>query len=142
MSKSRTAWIGLAVLVAMVALAGLGWQMMRSREGHAQSAMGGSPATLALPAKASRPEGSGSATLRWSPIEPAQADTADPIAGFRVYVGSTPEDLHLEASIADPTATSHVIERLPQGTFYFAVTTYTRLGIESVRPEPVPKTIE
>lgn len=145
MSKSRTAWIGLVAVVAVAVLAGLGWQMMRSRAASAPAATGGSPATLPAPAPAPRPEGTGTATLSWSPTEPAGGSgsaAADPVAGYRVYVGATPDDLRLEASIADPAATGYVVERLPKGTLYYAVTTYTRLGIESERPPPVSKTIE
>jgi hypothetical protein len=141
MAKSRIAWIGLVAAVAVAAIAGLGWQMMRSR--GAPSAAGGSPATLPAPAPAPRAQGTGTARLRWTPAEPASGSAAsDPVAGYRVYVGTTPDDLHLEASIADPAATGYVVERLPKGTFYYAVTTYTRLGIESERPPAVSKTIE
>ncbi len=42
---------------------------------------------------------------------------------------------------ANPAATSYVVQRLPRGTAWFTVTTYTRLGIESDRPEPVSKEI-
>jgi len=144
MSKSRNAWLGLAVLVALVALGGLGWWMMRSRAELGPAAAGGSPAALPAPAP-SRPEGTGTAKLSWAPAEPAAASGAaspDPVAGYRVYVGASPEDLRLEASIADPAATGYVVERLPKGTFYYSVTTYTRLGIESERPPPVSKNIE
>lgn len=131
MTKSRTAWIGLVAVVAVIAIAGLGWRMMRSRAEPA-------------PAPAARPEGTGTAKLSWAPAEPAAGApaSADPVAGYRVYVGASPEDLRLEASIADPAATGYVVERLPKGTSYYVVTTYTRLGIESERPPPVSKTIE
>ena len=72
----------------------------------------------------------------------ASEDPADPIAGFRVYAGESPDALQLEVSIADPQAVSFVVERLPAGAFYFSVTSFTRLGIESPRPPPVSKTIE
>ena len=143
MAKPRIALIGLAALVAVVALAGLGWRMMKSRADGGTAAVGGSPATLPLPAPPPRPEGTGTARLSWTPTEPATAaGSTDAVAGFRVYVGPNPDELSLEASIADPTATGYVVERLPKGTFYYAVTTYTRLGIESLRPPPVSKTIE
>ncbi len=144
MSQSRNVWIGLAAIVAMVVVGAVGWQMMRTRGLFAPAATGGSPATLPAPAPA-RPEGTGTARLSWAPADPAAAGTAavaDPVAGYRVYVGTTPDDLRFEASIADPAATGYVVERLPKGTFYYAVTTYTRLGIESERPPPVSKTIE
>jgi hypothetical protein len=144
MVKLRTAWIGLAALLVVVGVTGLGWLMMKSRSAVAPAGAGGSPATLPLPARPPRPEGTGTARLSWVPPEPAATGTgsADPIAGYRVYVGPTPDELHLEASIADPMATGYVVERLPKGTFYYAVTTYTRLGVESLRPPPVSKTIE
>jgi hypothetical protein len=140
MTKSRIAWIGTAAVVVIVALAGIGWLTMRSR---GESARGGSPASLPAPPPLRR-EGVGTARLSWSPAGAAASAPApdDPIAGYRVYVGPSPEELRLEASIADPGATGYVVERLPAGTFYYAVTTYTRLGIESERPAPVSKTID
>lgn len=141
MAKSRTSWIGLVAIVAVVAMAGLGWRMMRSRANFAPHATGGLPATAPAP----RPEGTGTAKLSWIPAEPAAANgntATDPVAGYRVYVGTTPDDLRLEASIADPAAAGYVVERLPKGTFYYSVTTYTRLGVESLRPPPVSSTIE
>jgi hypothetical protein len=145
MSKPRTAWIGLAAIVAMVALSGVGWLMMRSRSDAIPAATGGSPTSLPLPAAPPRPQGTGTARLGWAPIDAAAqggGTAADPVAGFRVYVGTAPDDLHLEASIDDPTATGFVVEKLPKGTFYYSVTTYTRLGLESEKPAPVSKTIE
>jgi hypothetical protein len=145
MSKSRSAWIGLVAILAVVALAVMGWQMMRWRAERGTSAARGSPATLPAPAPAPRPEGPGTARLSWEPppLAPSSGSAApDPVAGYRIYVGPTPDELQFEATIADPGATGYVVERLPKGTFYYSVTTYTRLGIESERPPPVAKTIE
>ena len=144
MSKARRNLIGLAVIMLVLVLAGLGWTMRaRLKSLVLGPPGGGSPASLPLPQVPARATGTGIARLSWSPIEPAESGaSADPVTGFRVYVGTAPDDLHLEASIADPGATGYVVERLPKGTFYYTVTTYTKLGVESPRPTPVSKTIE
>ncbi len=144
MSKARRNVIGLAALVLVFVLAGLGWTMRaRLKSMVVGPPGGGSPASLPLPQVPARATGAGVARLSWSPIEPAGTGaSADPVTGFRVYVGTSPDDLHLEASIADATATGYVVERLPKGTFYYTVTTFTKLGVESPRPAPVFKTIE
>jgi hypothetical protein len=144
MSKPRSASTGVVAVLAIVLIASLGGLMMRARDGGMPDAARGVPPSATPPA-APRRAGTGTAKLRWVPPEPAGQDgsgTADPIAGYRVYVGTSPDDLRLEASIDDPTATSYVVERLPKGTFYYSVTTYTRRGVESKRPAPVSNTIE
>lgn len=136
MSRRRIAWIALVAAAAVVALSVTGWLMVRSRQGSPD----GPDATPA----ASRAVGPGSARLSWDRIDPqAQAPEGrtDPVAGFRVYVGPAPDQLQLEAVIDDPRATGFVVRNLPRGTWYYTVTTYTTLGIESERPPPVAKTI-
>ncbi len=89
--------------------------------------------------------GTGKATLHWKALPPAvYADNPkkDPVAGFRIYFGPSPEKLAFEAKIDDPKATGYVVERLAPGTWYYAITTVTRLGIESERSPVVSKKIE
>jgi len=144
MSKARRNLIGVAVIMLVLVLAGLGWTMRARLKSMVEGQPGGgSPASLPLPQVPARATGTGIARLRWSPIESAGSGASpDPVTGFRVYVGTSPDDLHLEASIADPTATGYVVERLPNGTLFYTVTTFTKLGVESPRPAPVSKTIE
>ncbi len=144
MSKARRNLIGLAAIVLVFVLAGLGWTMRaRLKAMVVGPPGGGSPASLPQPQAPARDTGTGVARLSWSQLEPAEPGASvDPVTGFRVYVGTSPDELHLEASIADPAATGYVVERLPKGTFYYTVTTFTKLGIESPRPAPVSKTIE
>ncbi|MCU0759683.1 MAG: fibronectin type III domain-containing protein [Steroidobacteraceae bacterium] len=136
MVRARRAWIGVAAVATLGALVGTGWLMMRSRDDAADQ--------LAPPPVAPRAQGPGTARLSWDAVDPGAygADAkGDPVAGFRVYVGPSPEQLRLEASIDDPRATGYVVRNLPRGTWYYTVTTYTALGIESERPPPVSKTI-
>lgn len=93
-----------------------------------------------MPARA---QGSGSATLTWSPPAPKAATPgADPIAGYRIYVGTSPDALHPEAVVADPGATRYVVRKLPKGTHYFAVRSYDADGVESDATPVVSKTID
>jgi hypothetical protein len=126
----------MAAVAMLAALAGTGWLMKRSRDG--------ADGRLAPVPVAPRAQGPGMAKLSWNAVDPGAYGTEakrDPVAGYRVYVGPTPEQLRLEASIDDPRATGYVVRNLPRGTWYYTVTTYTALGIESERPPPVSKTI-
>jgi hypothetical protein len=99
---------------------------------------------LPPPALAQRERGTGHATLRWDPVPQSARDpkaTPDPVAGFRVYVGRSPDALGLEAVVADPRASRHDIHDLASGRHYYAVTSVTRLGIESERSPVISKDI-
>jgi hypothetical protein len=93
-----------------------------------------------MPARA---QGSGTATLTWKPPTPgAAASAVDAIAGYRIYVGSSPDALRPEAVVADPGATRYVVRKLPRGTHYFAVRSYDADGVESDATPVVSKTID
>jgi hypothetical protein len=136
MARRRNVWIGLVAAGAVAALAGTGWLMVRSRQG--------APDRLDPIPVAPRAVGTGSAKLSWDRIDPQAYGIEgrnDPVAGFRVYAGPAPDRLRLEATIENPRATGFVVRNLPRGTWYYTVTTYPTLGIESERPPPVAKTI-
>lgn len=97
--------------------------------------------TAPMPARA---KGTGAATLTWAPLPKGSygpAGGADPIVGFRIYLGPSPETLQFEAAVADPAATRFVVKDLPKGKHYYAVTTYTQVGIESARSAVVSKDV-
>lgn len=132
--------IRLVALITIATLPGCSPLTVQPAGGPAATSAVGPQQAQAVPHAA----GKGTARLSWNAVAPAaygDGAAADPIAGFRVYVGTSPEALRLEATIADPTATGYVVTRLPKGRFYYSVTTYTRLGIESQRSTPVSKTI-
>jgi len=123
------------LLVALLALAVAGGCSRRPKELD-QPLPGG-------PQPAQRERGSGTATLSWSALAPEvyAEGAADPVTGFRIYLGRTAETLQLEAIVADPAATRHVVADLPSGRHFYAVTTYTRLGVESERSAVVSKDV-
>jgi hypothetical protein len=72
------------------------------------------------------------ATLSWIP--PTTNDDGSvltDLAGYRIYVGSTPDQLVPILALDDPTLTSYVLEGLSPGLNYFAMTAMNSRGIES-----------
>ena len=123
----------LAALVLLLVVAAC------SRDAADRNAGGSTAAPV--PARA---RGTGTATLTWAPLPKGSygpAGGADPIVGFRVYLGPAPEALQFEANVADPAATRFVVKDLPKGKHYYAVTTYTQVGIESARSAVVSKDV-
>ncbi|MGB8326120.1 MAG: fibronectin type III domain-containing protein [Steroidobacteraceae bacterium] len=89
--------------------------------------------------------GEGTATLSWIP--PAAKPTSSPddpgaVSGYRVYVGTAPDALMLEAVIIGPKVASYRVEKLPTGIIYFSVTSFARSGAESAKVATVSKKIE
>jgi hypothetical protein len=93
---------------------------------------------------AAREQGAGSVTLTWPALAPETyaEGSPDPVAGFRIYLGSTPDALQFEAEIPDPRSTGHVVGSLAKGRHYYAVTTYTRSGVESEKSAVVSKEVQ
>lgn len=137
MANARHIGLGILALGVLVGLLSLGLQMMNSRLDAGSRA--------AIPSEQSKARtGSGTAKLSWARLDPVVhggSDGKDPVAGFRVYAGPAPDRLALEATIPDHRATGYVVKELPRGTHYFTVTTYSRNGIESERPQPVAKDV-
>jgi len=74
----------------------------------------------------------GNATLDWiPPTENSDGTVLTDLAGYRVHYGSSPDQLTQSVSLANPGLTSYVVDDLSPGTWYFAVTSYTRGGKES-----------
>lgn len=83
----------------------------------------------------------GTATLRWLP--PTQATDGSAItdlAGYRVKSGRTATDLTVAVNLASPSASSHTLQNLTSGTWFFAVVAYTAAGLESDVSAVVSKT--
>lgn len=104
----------------------------------------GSPATTHRAGDHRPTPGVRQARLSWSRVDPVAYGVSpgrDPVAGFHVYSGRSPNRLRRVATIRDTSATQYVVPRLPRGTWYFTVSTFTRRGVESELPPPVSKTV-
>jgi hypothetical protein len=75
----------------------------------------------------------GNATLDWTPpTQNSDGTVLIDLAGYRVHYGTSPDQLTQSVSITNPGLTSYVVDDLATGTWYFAVTTYSAAGRESV----------
>jgi hypothetical protein len=84
--------------------------------------------------------GTGSAVLRWSaPTTTTSGAPLVDLAGFRVYYGRSQPQFDHVLDLQDPGTTEVSIEGLGAGTWYFAVSAYTRTGAESSRSSVVLK---
>lgn len=88
------------------------------------------------------PIGNGTVTLEWEPPTRNADDTPlVDLAGYRVYYGNSPSALSQRVQIANAGVAIHVLDNLPAGTYYFAVSAYNRAGLESDRSAIVSKRI-
>jgi hypothetical protein len=76
----------------------------------------------------------GWADLSWE-IPTARTDgselPANEIAGYRIWLGTRSDDLHVVADLNDGSVSSYTVTDLSAGTYYFAVTVYDTDNIES-----------
>lgn len=84
--------------------------------------------------------GTGTAMLSWAP--PVANNDGSPVdlMGFVVYIGSSPQNLRAIRMVSAIDA-SVVIDNLPVGTYYFAVTALSIGGAESAFSNIESKTI-
>ena len=55
------------------------------------------------------------------------------LTGYRIHYGKTVGSLDKTIEIRNPSVSSYVIEGLPPGTYYFAVTAFNSRNLESER---------
>lgn len=98
--------------------------------------------TVALPAVAAPPVGSGTALLSWTtPSQNVDGSPLTDLAGYQIYSGRTAATLSRLASINIASITSYRVEGLLPGTHYFAVSALSAGGFESALSGIATKTI-
>jgi hypothetical protein len=86
---------------------------------------------------------SGAATLSWAPpTQNTDGTTLTNLAGYRIHYGTSSSTLSQTVQIANPGATSYMIENLSPGTYYFAVKAFTSSGTESAISNLASKSIQ
>jgi hypothetical protein len=84
----------------------------------------------------------GTATLSWA--APTQNTDGSPItglAGYHIYYGIDQSAPSQTIDITGATATSHVVQGLAPGTYYFTVVAYNASGVDSPESNVAVKTI-
>jgi Fibronectin type III domain len=86
--------------------------------------------------------GSRAATLSWeAPTSNTNGSALTDLTGYRIYYGSSPEDLSQTVQISSVGLQTYVIDNLEPGTWYFAVMALAANGGESALSDIVTKTI-
>lgn len=84
----------------------------------------------------------GSMTVSWAaPTTNTDGSTLTNLAGYRIYYGNSSTSLDKRVSISGTSLTTYVIENLPVGTYYVAMTSVNSSGVESTRSLVVKKII-
>jgi hypothetical protein len=101
------------------------------------------PAPDPAPAPAPAP-GTGSAvTLLWqAPLENSNGSTLTNLSGYKIYYGAAPGNYSNAIPVANAGLTTYVVDNLPPGKYYFAVTAYNSAGEESSFSPEVATTVD
>lgn len=75
---------------------------------------------------------SGAVTLSWeAPTENADGSTLKDLKGYKVHYGAAPKTYSQTIQVSNPGLTTYIVDNLPAGKYYFAVTAYNATGYES-----------
>lgn len=86
--------------------------------------------------------GTGTATLRWvAPTTNVDGSALTNLAGYRIRYGTSLSNLGQSVTIAGAATTSYRITGLSTGTWYFTLSAFTNVGVESKPSAPASKTI-
>jgi hypothetical protein len=92
---------------------------------------GSKPVTTTPPPQ---PISTGTATLDWTPpTENSDGSSLTNLAGYTVYYGTSPDTLTESVKVSNPGLAAYTVSNLTSGTWYFAVTSYSAAGVESIR---------
>jgi Fibronectin type III domain len=105
-------------------------------------AITGAPVSTSSSFPSPSPPTTGTATLSWTaPTRNTDGTPLTDLAGYHVYFGRDSSNLTQFIDIAGATSVRYVVTGLAAGTYYFAVSAYNKLGLESARSNVVSKTI-
>lgn len=83
-----------------------------------------------------------SVTLGWvAPTENSNGTPITDLAGYKIHYGTASSDYSQTVSISNAGLTRYVVDNLPTGTYYFAITAYNAHGIESALSGEVTTTV-
>ena len=73
-----------------------------------------------------------SVTFSWvPPTENSNGSPLTNLAGYKIHYGTASEDYTQVVALNNPSISRYVLDSLPSGTYYFAITAYNTAGVES-----------
>lgn len=107
-------------------------------DGSATASLPAFTITVTPPTTAS----TGSASLSWTaPTSNTNGTPITDLAGYHIYYGTTAGSLDTFIDVPGGATTEYEISNLASGTYYFTVTAYNSLGLESAASNQASKTI-
>ena len=92
----------------------------------------GAAATSVTAAPLAAASSSGNASVSWAaPTENTDSSALVNLGGYVIYYGTASKNYTSTITLTNPGLTLYVIENLPAGTYYFAMTAKTTSGVES-----------
>jgi hypothetical protein len=89
----------------------------------------GSTTTTAPPTS---PDSSAAVTLAWvAPTENSNGTPITNLAGYKIHYGTASQDYTQVVSVSNPSLSRYVLDSLPSGTYFFAITAFNAQGVES-----------
>jgi len=90
--------------------------------------------TLTPPVASTPPMQSTPASITFSWVPPTQNSDGSPIsnlAGYKIHYGTSSTEYTQTLAVANAGLTRFVLDNLPSGTYYFAITAFNAQGLES-----------
>jgi Fibronectin type III domain len=100
------------------------------------------PGSTTTPPPGSTTASSSSVTLGWvAPTENSNGTPITDLAGYKIHYGTASQEYTQVVSLANPSLSRYVVDSLPSGTYYFAITAYNSQGTESALSGEITTTL-
>jgi hypothetical protein len=85
--------------------------------------------------------GASSVSLNWvAPTENSNGTPLTNLQGYKIHYGTQSQNYTGEIAVSNPTLTTYLVNNLPAGKYYFAVTAYNSDGVESSPSDEISAT--
>ena len=80
--------------------------------------------------------------LAWTPqTENTDGSALTDLVGYKIHYGNESQNYTSTLSVDNPGIATYVVQNLPAGKYYFAVTAYNSAGVESLLSDEVSATL-
>jgi hypothetical protein len=85
---------------------------------------------------------SSNVTFGWqAPTENSNGTPITNLAGYKIHYGTASQQYTQVVEVSNPSLSRYVMDSLPSGTYYFAITAYNSQGIESALSGEISATL-
>jgi hypothetical protein len=93
---------------------------------------------------ATPPTSSNNGSIAFSWVPPTENSNGSPLtnlAGYKIHYGTASQDYSEVVALNNPSLNRYVLDSLPSGTYYFAITAYNSAGVESTLSGEITATL-